>query len=143
MKIYIKKRTNILATCFGLLYIAFVFWSGDPKSDNFLDEQEEWSKDKNVFVTGFEEIQDNYAARLWKNGIIQNVNEDKDSSAFYSVFVSNNDVYTAGYVTMINYDTGTLPMGYSKAMLWKNNKRLNLNYEGKYNISRAVSVFVE
>jgi hypothetical protein len=82
-------------------------------------------------------------ARLWKNGIIQEVADDDDAIMFLSVFVKENDVYLSGYVQAIEPIQGSpLSIGYLKATLWKNGKILNLKTEGKNN-SRALSVFVK
>lgn len=83
------------------------------------------------------------AARLWKNGIVQHITDDKDAKVFFSVFVSNENVYTSGYVSIIEPIQGSsISIGYSKATLWKNGKILDLHTEGKNN-SSAVSIFVK
>jgi len=99
-----------------------------------------------VFVSGNDVYVAGESARrpiLWKNGIVQDLVDVQESSAFNSVFVSDNDVFTAGHIQVIDYDTGTLPMAYLKAMLWKNNEKLILNTAEKNKASVAVSVFVE
>ena len=92
-----------------------------------------------VYAAG---VEDN-KARLWKNGIVQNIADDKDAIVFFSVFVSNGDVYTSGYVTVEGKTEGNLLIpGYLKATLWRNGKKLNLTTEGKNN-SQAMSIFVK
>jgi len=83
-------------------------------------------------------------ARLWKNGIVQPIVDTNDARVFLSVFVKDNDVYTSGYVEAVqDVEKGNLPIHYFQATLWKNGKKLKLKTEGKYNNSRALSVFVK
>ena len=89
-----------------------------------------------VYVAGY----NNEGSILWKNGIIQDLPDAKDAVQFQSVFVLNNDVYLAGYVKAEG-KSGNFTIGYLKATLWKNGKKLNLDI-GKNN-SWAVSVFVK
>jgi hypothetical protein len=96
------------------------------------------SDDGDVYVAGYEG--DN--AKLWKNGIVQNIPDD--ARMYRSVFVKDNDVYTAGYVEAIQEvepGSGIIPYHYLKATLWKNGKKLNLKV-GQSN-SWAFSVFVK
>jgi len=91
-----------------------------------------------VYVAGY----DGGKAKLWKNGVAQDIVVDEDTSMFLSVFVSNNDVYTSGYVSVYDQPSGGgLAITYLQATLWKNGKKLPLN-TGKNNSSNAVSVFV-
>ena len=96
--------------------------------------------DNNVYVAGH----DGDEARLWKNGVVQKIADDKDARMFLSVFIANKDVYTTGYVEVIEPIQGSpLSYGYLKASLWKNDKKLILNTEGKNSNSKALSVFVK
>lgn len=82
-------------------------------------------------------------AKLWKNGVVQNLPETQDAMIFQSAFISGEDIYLAGYVEAIKEaEPGSLPIGYYKATLWKNGKKLNLNV-GKDTYSNACSVFVK
>ena len=101
--------------------------------------------DNDVYVTGYEMFRKNIElpngtrwkyttrARLWKNGIMQNLsNEGLDDMAF-SVFVSDGDVYVLGYEEEME-----LSKIYLK--LWKNGVS-TIFAEGGYNL-RAYSLFV-
>ena len=78
-----------------------------------------------------------HIAKLWKNGIAQNLCNNKSLfSTASSVFVLNKDVYVAGYEVLQskkNQDTFN-----RVARLWKNEKKQNLSHENGY----ANSVFV-
>jgi hypothetical protein len=75
-----------------------------------------------VYVAGVEGT-----AKVWKNGVVTNLSNAVDSSAAFSVFVSGNDVYVAGYERKF-------------AKLWKNGVGTNLtNGTGD---AEANSVFV-
>jgi hypothetical protein len=95
-----------------------------------------------VYVAG----QEDFKARLWKNGVVQDMADANEAKALLSVFVSGNDVYTVGYVEAVQEvepGSGVIPMNYLQATLWRNGKKLKLNTSGKYNNSRAFSVFVQ
>ena len=101
---------------------------------------------RSVFVLGSDVYvagDDGGYAKLWKNGIMQDIPVDEDESMFLSVFVSNNDVYTSGYVRVCEPVQGTeLMLCHFQATLWRNGKKSNLDTVGKNNNSRAVTVFV-
>jgi len=74
-------------------------------------------------------------ARLWKNGVAQdltNGNENAFSSNAFSVFVSGRDVYVAGYER---------PKGEYVATIWKNGVAQNLTNGSSY--ADALCVFVK
>jgi len=71
-------------------------------------------------------------AKLWKNGIAQNLTDGTNNASAASVFVSNNDVYVVGYESSIDHKR--------IAKLWKNGKAQNLT-DGT-NDAYANSVFV-
>ena len=93
---------------------------------------------KDVYVAG----DDGGYAKLWKNGIVQDIVIDEKESMFHSVFICNNDVYTAGHVSVCEPVSGTeLMLCHFQATLWRNGKKLNLSTAGKNNNSKAFSVF--
>ena len=89
-----------------------LFFSGCGKEslpdNNHEEETGKWPTGQNVFVAGFENIEDEKpVARLWKNGKMVDLAGSTGSgvrsagdvinSVARSVFVSGNDVYVAGY----------------------------------------------
>jgi len=74
-------------------------------------------------------------AKLWKNGISQNL-IDSEHGAAYSVFVSSGDVYVAGYRWNNIWDT----RGVQIATLWKNGKPQNLSDETNSGVANSVFV---
>ena len=92
----------------------------------------------NVFVAGFDGIG---TAKLWKNSNEQDMPDAKDAELFQSVFVSGDDVYLAGYVEAIEEIPSSVSIGYFKATLWRNGKKLNLDV-GRNN-SWAISIYVQ
>ncbi|MDR1895697.1 MAG: Ig-like domain-containing protein, partial [Prevotellaceae bacterium] len=92
-----------------------------------------------VYVAGYalgervgEHVIKNTALRLWKNGVIQPMFDDTKNAWANSVFVSDNDVYVAGYEMNAN-DTMV-------ATLWKNGVAQPLT-DGT-NHAEAYSVYV-
>ena len=125
-----------------LFISSLIFWGCDDKSQP--DEQEAWPIGQNVYIAGFEEIQDNSEARLWKNGKMENLassvggtvrsSEVTHITGARSVYVSGNDVYVAGYE--IIYSDGKDAL---QARLWKNGEIQPLE-NGVYD--QTLSVFV-
>ena len=80
----------------------------------------------------------------WKNGSSVQLNFDNSrpndpikSARAYSIAVSGNDVYVAGYQLWLSYNRGTLPMG----VCWKNGVSLNrdsMNLDFTYLLSSLV-----
>ena len=81
-------------------------------------------------------------ARLWKNGIEQNLLDAKNATLFYSVFKIDEDVFLAGYESIVNDLGDGLAFVYSKAYLYKNGRKLNLDL-GHSIGSEAYSIFVK
>ena len=79
---------------------------------------------KDVYVAG-DEGENEVIAKLWKNGVAQNL--ANTSSRANSIYVSDNDVYVAGYMEVNGKDVATL---------WKNGEAQDLGG------GRAYSVFV-
>jgi len=79
-----------------------------------------------VYVAGY----DGHFAKLWKNGIAQNLNDGPFNAEAYSVYVSGSDVYVAGVENSI--------IGYV-AKLWKNGVSQNLTDKPR---TSANSVYV-
>ena len=74
-----------------------------------------------------------FVATLWKNGKAQNLTDGTYFAGARSVYVSDRDVYVAGY----EYNA----QGGSIAKLWKNGVAENLS-DGTYRGAGAISVFV-
>ena len=91
-----------------------------------------------VYVVGSE----NYEGRLWKNGIVQEITDDENAKMYTSVFVSGEDVYMLGYVEKRKYQNDGSWSGYLQASLWKNGKKLNLDFKSEEN-SDAFHIFVK
>ena len=96
-----------------------------------------------VYVAGYYSISnrvlDNgYAPELWQNGVTQNFSFPSPSGAkAYSVFVSGDDVYVAGYA-----DKGSHNRGYftTIATLWKNGKYHTLANQHYSSVANSVYV---
>jgi len=83
-------------------------------------------------------------AKLWKNGVAQNLTDGTRYAEAYSVFVAGGDVYVAGFensgqmAKLPSWDVYYYP---SVAKLWKNGKSLELT-DGTFN-AKALSVYVD
>ena len=136
---YLVQGTNVIASD------ALVWKNGDVEKltngpQNSQAHSIYVSDAGDVYVAGY----DGDNAKLWKNGIVQDIIDDKDAKMYLSVFQKDDDLYLAGYVNAtqaVPPGSGIIPLTYYKATLWKNGKRLNLKV-GERN-SRAFSVFVE
>ena len=144
---------------FSLLLAALLFAGCDHK-DKLEPEQngQEWPDGLNVYVAGFENVQNNPVARLWKNGEVHNLSSSSGSvlrstgiigSEARSIFVSGDDVYVAGYDIIVNGDNWYMDGDevatngdevMARARLWKNGEMQNLVI-GTFS-SRAFSVYV-
>lgn len=97
-----------------------------------------------VYVVGYQHSEESKTvAKLWKNGIEQDISDGSSHAFALSVFVSGNDVYVAGY----EHSGSTFEIAPNKvlpscvAVLWKNGVAQKLsNKKTKYAI--ASSVFV-
>ncbi|WP_294082001.1 hypothetical protein [Proteiniphilum sp. UBA5384] len=101
------NKIRFLSICL----LTTLFFSGcgqDSLPEEGQEETGEWPTGQNVFVAGFENIQDEKpVARLWKNGKMEKLTNGNNSSRAYTVYVSGDDVYAAGVED-------------NKARLWKN-----------------------
>jgi hypothetical protein len=82
--------------------------------------------------SGFEYVQTNSAAALWKNGVPQRLSNGDGYSEAHSVYVSGNNVYVAGYEYVVEDEREV-------ATLWINGVPQRLISDGA---SKAHSVFV-
>jgi hypothetical protein len=80
-----------------------------------------------VYAAGYEYDGQRQVAKVWKNGVAENLTDESQISAANSVIVSGNDVYAAGSVGSV-------------AAVWKNGVAQSLT-DGT-NSSNAYSVFV-
>jgi predicted heme/steroid binding protein len=134
-----------MAIIFACFAVSIIFAGCEDNKDPLdnPEELEQWPEGLNVYVAGFEEIQDNPAARLWKNGTVQNLVGSRQSRSTaikteaHSVFVSGNDVYVAGRET---YFHSYYAREVTQARLWKNGEMQNLNNEAFSD--GALAVFV-
>ena len=148
-----------LSNVFYLFLVTLLYTNCGQKEDILPEEpEEEWPVGQNVFVAGNENVKNNAAARLWKNGVMQNLTGTAGygfrstaliSSEARAVFVSGNDVYVAGYDVIVNGDKWTVNGGeiitngdevISRARLWKNGEIQNLD-PGTLS-DQAIAVFV-
>jgi len=97
---------------------------------------------EDVYVAGYEIFKSDLQGpdsiygvpRLWKNGIVQNLSDEKGTAN--SVFVSENDVYVAGSGSCKCPSTGEI---YNTATLWKNGIAQKLN-DAKFSAAHSVYV---
>ncbi|MCL1893940.1 MAG: hypothetical protein FWG02_06885 [Holophagaceae bacterium] len=83
----------------------------------------------------------NGVAVLWKNGEQHRLSDGRFDSAANSVFVSNDDVYVAGYEKSIEYKIpASFSIFWKNAIIWKNGVKQSLG-DGKH-ASEANSVFI-
>ena len=85
----------------------------------------------NVFIAGYEIVNDKCIAKLWKNGKSQNLSDNSNNSIARSIYVYNNNTYVVGSET-IN--------GVSVAKLWVNGNAESIT-NGKNN-AYAKSVYI-
>ncbi len=98
-----------------------------------------------VYVVGYQHHEKSKTvAKLWKNGIEQDVSDGTNHAFALSVFVSGSDVYVAGYESydspFLEFASGSIIRS-SAAKLWKNGVVQNLSSkETKYAIANSVFV---
>ena len=141
----------------------------------YLTDGSEWASSNSVYVSGndvyvvgYERIEGRSEAKMWKNGVVQNLG----SGEAESVFVSGNDVYVAGTDGLNGNTVGKLwkngaleiygaqahsvyvsgndvyvagyegVQGDGAASLWKNGIAQNFSTSSRSNNSAAFSVYV-
>ena len=131
------------------LLFAVLLLAGCGSKDNPPDEMGEYPEGKNVYAAGFEkDAQGNPVAKVWKNGVLQTFTKnagsivrtsETDGSVFYSmatsVYVSGNDVFVVGYVSLTAASGPPI-----RARLWKNGVVQHLDNRDFDHM--ALSVFV-
>jgi len=129
-----------------------LFWASDSKGQDTLRQWEDGSYATSIYVVGDdvyvggEQGNENgvAVAKLWKNGVAQNLTDGSSHARVHSVFVAGNDVYVAGSEeSKVSYlELGSdLRIASRVACLWKNGILQNLNID-KSKYSEANSVFV-
>ncbi len=86
----------------------------------------------NVYAVGQEEIVNEYAAKIWKNGVATNLTDGTNYADARSVFVVDSDVYVVGLENTINGDT---------LIVWKNEQILYTLTDGSA-LADAHGIFV-
>lgn len=104
--------------------------SGDPQAENRALSIAVSGSD--VYAAGWLKSSAGWIARLWKNGVAQNLNDGSRKAEARSIAVSGSDVYVAGY----EENDGGIPF----ATLWKNGVSQPITNSSKtYATSVAVS----
>ena len=116
-----KKNVNInrifIIAVIGLMLGLLSCHKNDPVNN------EDPPFNPTVYVAGYEQNANGISvAKLWKNGVAQNLSDGTTNAGAYSVCVFLNDVYVCGYETNI--------LGFQNATLWKNGVPVNLNLTG-------------
>ena len=77
------------------------------------ENKEEPISGPDIYVAGYEKnAQGNNVAKLWKNGVAQNLSDGSTNAVAWSVYVFGDDVYVCGHEDNI--------LGFTTAKLWKN-----------------------
>ena len=101
------KLSRLLAVSFTGLMLALS--SCNKETEN----QEDYDFLPDVYVAGYEKNANGInVAKIWKNGVAQNLSNGTTDASAFSVFVFGNDVYACGYEKN--------SLGFYNAMLWKN-----------------------
>jgi hypothetical protein len=96
----------------------------------------------NTYIVGWEiNTQEISIAKLWKNGIPQNLTDGTSSARAYSVFVAGSNVYIAGYENSGQLNESIFGNYRSSvAKLWKNGVAQNLTDGTTNAVAKAVYV---
>ncbi|MDR2145500.1 MAG: hypothetical protein LBE91_03445 [Tannerella sp.] len=122
-------KNRFFGTIILLLATGLLFNSCSKDRD---DDTNPKIEQTDVYVAGFEVVDGQHVATLWKNGVATRLGNGVDESGSFSVAVSGNDVYVAG---------SELKEGGKRiAKLWKNGVATNLT-DGT-NSANAYTVFV-
>jgi len=139
-------------------YVAMLWKNGAAKNltDGKYDASAEsiYVSGNDVYVVGYEAsgqkyttwygtVENRFVAKLWKNGEAQNLTDGTRDAYARSVFVSNGDVYVAGWERSGQEYKDNDIIGTERryvAKLWKNGVAQNLT-DGTHD-ARAASVFV-
>ena len=95
------------------------------------------------YTTWYGTVENRQVAKLWKNGKVQNLTDGTCDACAHSVFVSDGDVYVAGWERSGQEYKDNDIIGTERryvAKLWKNGEAQNLT-DGTHD-AQAVSVFV-
>jgi len=122
-KAFFNKAKRIVLNFLVIAIVAFA--SCKKEDDDFFD-------DCNVYVAGVQ-YKDGVVATVWKNGVAQYLTNGTNEAVAYSIYVSNDDVYVAGYAC---YEKNSKCF----AAVWKNGVIQHLT-DGT-NLANAYSVFV-
>ena len=117
----------------GVVYITGGNTWKNGEAMNVFDGNSVYVSGSDVYVARYEyNTQGMAIAKLWKNGMSQNLTDGTREASANSVYVSGNDAYVAGYEQN--------PQGNKVARLWKNGVAQNLTDGSKD--AEARSVFV-
>lgn len=126
---YFKQRFFFSHTIFLFLAVSVLFHACNKREDTSLDLTPIDTADttKVLYVAGYDRAGTAPYGRLWKNDTAFSIGSANAYTRFYSVFVSNKDVYLAG-------------VDENKAKVWKNGVATSLSDGSTFTEALAVSV---